>query len=73
MDVPYLPSEWNVLRDRAFAKDPYKMNGMSVIGKYLAKMKLKQWKNYGYADSKKLQEENENKKSDEENKENDKY
>ena len=28
MDVPYLPSEWNVLRDKAYAKDPYKMNGM---------------------------------------------
>ena len=36
-DVPYIEAEWNVLRDRAYAKDPYKMNGMSVIGKYLAK------------------------------------
>ena len=57
MDVPYIPTEWNVLRDKAFAKDPYKMNGMSVIGKYLAKMKLKQWSKYGYADTKKIQEE----------------
>ena len=56
MDVPYIPTEWNVLRDRAFAKDPYKMNGMSVIGKYLAKMKLKQWNEYGYADTQKIQE-----------------
>ena len=51
MDVPYIPSEWNSLRDKAFAKDPKKMNGMSVIGKYLAKMKLKQWNKYHYADS----------------------
>ena len=64
MDVPYLPSQWNVLRDRAFAKDPYKMNGMSVIGKYLAKMKLKQWKDYGYADTEKLKEQFEQKKED---------
>lgn len=56
-DVPYVPQEWNVLRDKAYAKNPYKMNGMSVIGKYLSKMKLKQWKSYGWADSKKLQEE----------------
>lgn len=55
MDVPYVPAEWNVLRDRAFAKDPNKMNGMSVFGKYLSKMKLKQWKNFGWADSEKLQ------------------
>ena len=39
MDVPYIPEEWNSLRDKAFAKDPYKMNGMSVFGKYLSKMK----------------------------------
>lgn len=57
MDVPYIPQEWNVLRDRAFAKDPLKMNGMSVIGKYLAKMKLKQWNSYSYADSEKIQQE----------------
>lgn len=57
MDVPYVPGEWNVLRDRAFAKNPQKMNGMSVFGKYLSKMKLKQWKNYGWADTAELQKE----------------
>ena len=56
LDVPYIPQEWNVLRDRAFAKDQTKMNGMSVIGKYLAKMKLKQWNSYCYADSEKIQQ-----------------
>lgn len=56
MDVPYVPSEWNVLRDRAYAKDPQKMNGTSVLGKYLSKMKLKQWRDYGWADSEMLQE-----------------
>ena len=55
MDVPYVPEEWNVLRDRAYAKDPKKMNGMSVFGKYLSKMKLKQWKEYGWDDSERLQ------------------
>ena len=63
MDVPYIPTEWNVLRDKAFAKDPYKMNGMSVIGKYLAKMKLKQWSKYSYADTKKIQQEMEAEKA----------
>lgn len=61
VDVPYVPEEWNSLRDKAFAKDPHKMNGMSVFGKYLSKMKLKQWKNYGWADSQKLQELNQSK------------
>ena len=49
------------MRDRAYAKDPMKMNGMSVIGKYLSKMKLKQWKNFTWADSERLQAEAEEK------------
>ena len=55
MDVPYIPTQWNILRDKAFSRDPYNMNGMSVIGKYLAKMKLKQWHDYSYADTEKIQ------------------
>lgn len=75
MDVPYVPNEWNVLRDRAYEKDPNKMNGMSVFGKYLSKMKLKQWKDYGWEDSEKLQALEEEKKKaliihNEQNKEN---
>lgn len=54
-DVPYLPGEWNILRDRQYAKDPHKMH--SVFGKYLSKMKLKQWNKYGWADTERLQEE----------------
>ena len=54
-DVPYIPEEWNSLRDKAYAKDPYKMTGMSVFGKYLSKMKLKQWNKYGWADTEELQ------------------
>ena len=59
MDVPYIPEEWNVLRDRAYMKDPAKMNGMSVFGKYISKMKLKQWKQYGWADTEKLRAQSE--------------
>jgi len=32
------------------------MNGMSVVGKYLAKMRLKQWSKYRFADTEKIQE-----------------
>lgn len=56
-DVPYIEAEWNILRDRAYAKDPLKMNGMSVFGKYLSKMKLKQWSKYTWADTERLAEE----------------
>ena len=55
-DVPYVESQWNALRDKAYAKDPYKMNGMSVFGKYLSVMKLKQWKNYTWKDTEVLKQ-----------------
>lgn len=61
-DVPYIAAEWNILRDRAYQKDPYKMNGMSVFGKYLSKMKLKQWKMYTFADTERLKVEDEEKR-----------
>lgn len=70
MDVPYLPEEWKVLRDKAYAKDPFKMNGMSVFGKYLSKMKLNQYRDpvtkvlYGWADSAMLREKYEGKKAE---------
>ena len=54
LDVPYIEAEWNVLRDKDFAKDPNKVGGSAVFGKYLSKMKLKQWKNYTWADTEKL-------------------
>ena len=60
MDVPYVEAEWKVLRDRAFAKNP-NLNGMSVFGKYLSKMKLKQWNQYGWADTERLKMLNEEK------------
>ena len=57
MDVPYVPAEWQAILDKAYAKDPKKVNGTSVLGKYLSKMKLKQWNPYHWADTETLQEE----------------
>lgn len=54
MDVPYVPAEWQVLVDKAYAKDPLKFSSMAVFGKYLSKMKLKQWKEYGWEDGPRL-------------------
>lgn len=61
MDVPYIPSEWNIILEKALAKDPTgsKINGTSVFGKYLSKMKLKQWNKYTWADTDKLRQEDE--------------
>jgi hypothetical protein len=68
MDLPYIPEEWNKIRDAAFAKDPLKMTGMSVLGKYLSKMKLTQFMDkethepYHFADSEKIVAANEKKR-----------
>lgn len=61
MDVPYVPEEWNTLRDRIYEKDPSKLTSQSVFGRYLSKMKLKQWRGYGWADTEQLQKEYEEK------------
>ena len=62
MNVPYIEEEWNKIRDKAYAKNPNKMTGKSVLGKYLSQMKLKQWKKYTWADTEKLKEETQRKK-----------
>ena len=54
-DVPYIPEEWNKLL-ASYAKDPTTVTGMTIIGRYLAKMKLKQFKEYRWKDTAFLQE-----------------
>lgn len=56
-DIPYIEEEWNILRDKSWAKDPKKFSHMAIFGKYLSKMKLKQWKNLTWADTERLAEE----------------
>jgi hypothetical protein len=56
-DVPYVEDEWNKIRDREYKKDPFKMNGMSVLGRYLSLMKLNQWKKYTWKDTEALKQE----------------
>lgn len=55
VDIPYVPNEWEIIRNKAIeTKGPDSLNGMSVIGKYISKMKLKQWKDYRWEDTDKL-------------------
>jgi hypothetical protein len=62
LDLPYIPAEWNSLRDKDYEKKgALKFKSDAVFGKYLSKMKLTQWNKYGWADSEMLiaKEENE--------------
>ena len=60
IDVPYIPEEWNKLM-ATYAKDRSKLTGLSIIGRYLSKMKLKQFKDYRWKDNEFLQELNNSK------------
>ena len=54
-DVPYVPDEWSKLLE-TYGRNPEKMTGMTILGKYLSKMKLKQFKDYRYEHTDFLQE-----------------
>ena len=54
-DVPYIPDEWNKLMAK-YARDPKKVSGMTILGRYLSKMKLKQYQDYRWKDTDFLQE-----------------
>lgn len=55
MDLPYIPVEWNSLRDKDYQKKgALKFESAAVFGKYLSKMKLNQWNKYGWADGPRL-------------------
>lgn len=54
-DVPYVPDEWYKLLEK-YAYDRDKLTGMTILGRYLSKMKLKQHKDYRWKDTAFLQE-----------------
>lgn len=57
VDVPYIKKEWDSILEAAIARNPKKITGMSVLGRYLSKMKLRQWTDYSWADTERLQRE----------------
>lgn len=58
IDVPYVKEWWDdLLSDWLEKNDASKITGLSILGKYLAKMRIKQYSNYRWADSEKIAEE----------------
>lgn len=64
LDLPYIPQEWNIIRDRVYEQNSPRTNNTTVIGKYIAKMKLVQFKNFTWADTESLQEKYESTKKE---------
>ncbi len=54
IDVPYVPDEWNKLLAK-YGQDKRKLTGLSILGRYLSKMKLKQYNVYRWKDTEHLQ------------------
>ena len=63
IDVPYIEEEWTTLLDR-YAKDPKKTTGMTILGRYLSKMRMKQFNEYRWADTERLRQEADAKKAE---------
>ena len=59
-DVPYIPDEWHKLLMK-WGKDKSKLTGMTILGRYLSKMKLKQYCDFRWKDNEFLQELNNSK------------
>ena len=58
-DVPYIPAEWESLILREKQKKPGEpLKPDSIVGKYISKMKLKNFLALGYADGEKIRAEN---------------
>ena len=54
-DVPYMPEEWNKLM-LSYARDRAKVTGTTIIGRYLSKMKLEQYRDFRWKDTEFLQQ-----------------
>lgn len=63
IDVPYIEEEWTTLLDR-YAKDPKKVTGMTILGRYLSKMRMKQFSSYNWDDTERLRQEADAKKAE---------
>ena len=55
IDVPWVPKEWNSLLAK-YGQDKAKLTGLSILGRYLSKMKLKQYREFRWKDTEFLQE-----------------
>ena len=56
VDVPFIPVEWDALVER-YAKDKNNVSTNTIIGRYLGKMKLKQFSDLVWADTDRIIEE----------------
>ena len=54
-DVPYIPDQWN-RKLAQYGQDRSKVTGLTILGRYLSSMKIRQYKDYRWKDSEYLQQ-----------------
>lgn len=55
IDIPWVPEEWNTLL-RKYGQNRAEVTGTTILGRYISKMRLKQYKDYRWKDTEFLQE-----------------
>lgn len=55
IDIPWVPAEWNTLL-RRYGQNRAEVTGTTILGRYISKMRLKQYKDYRWKDTEFLQE-----------------
>lgn len=55
IDVPYIPDEWNKLLAK-WGQNRAKLTGMSILGRYLSKMQLRQFADWRWKDNAYIEE-----------------
>ena len=58
-DVPYIPSQWYNLMEK-YGRDKSKLTGATILGRYLGKMRMIQYKDYRWKDTEFLKEKEQN-------------
>lgn len=53
VDVPYIEDKWNKCLE-TYGKDPAKITGLTILGRYLSGMKIKQFNELRWADTERL-------------------
>lgn len=62
-DVPYVADEWNRLM-LSYCKDPTTVKGTTIMGRYLGKMKLRQFNQFRWKDTQFLQDKSDHDKEE---------
>lgn len=53
LDIPYIKEEWDKILVK-YGQDITTMTGTTILGRYISKMKLVQWKEYRWCDTERL-------------------